>query len=98
MTRRFPPSVLRLCLLLACGWLAATAAWAQQRPEAGPPSSRRCRWVLLAAERDTTFFELADTLTVVPSSVGGGERAGGSLRAAHGALPLRAARHPPAGF
>ncbi|QIX60667.1 hypothetical protein HER32_05535 [Hymenobacter sp. BT18] len=71
MTRRISPLFLRLCLLLACGWVAISGAQAQQRPaEAGPASSRRCRWVRLAATRDTTFFELSDTLTVVPSSVG----------------------------
>ena len=34
-----------------------------------PPSTRRCRWVRLAPGRDTTTFAIADTLTVVPSSV-----------------------------
>ncbi|OWP64422.1 hypothetical protein CDA63_03325 [Hymenobacter amundsenii] len=48
--------------------LLPAAARAQQRP-AAPPSTRRCAWVRLAPDRDTTFFGLRDTLTVVPASV-----------------------------
>ena len=67
---------LRLCfpfvgLLVAA--LSFFKAQAQVRPVAAgqepPPSTRRCRWVRLAPGRDTTSFALADTLTVVPSSV-----------------------------
>ena len=69
---------LRLCfplagLLVAALVLFLQPARAQERPAkdspAPPPSTRRCRWVRLAPGRDTTFFALADTLTVVPSSV-----------------------------
>ena len=73
---------LRLCLALAgllvaalfFGTLAAQAQGLPQAGEAPPPSTRRCRWVRLAPGRDTTFFRLADTLTVVPSSVLAGGR------------------------
>ncbi|MDQ2770833.1 MAG: hypothetical protein M3Y54_10065 [Bacteroidota bacterium] len=75
MIRRF-----RLCfplvgLLAAALMLLHFQARAQGRPgrttttEAPPPSTRRCRWVRLAAGRDTTSFALSDSLTVVPSSV-----------------------------
>ena len=73
MTRRF-----RLCfpfagLLVAALSLLPHLAQAQQKAppagEAPPPSTRRCRWVRLAAGRDTTTFALPDTLTVVPTSV-----------------------------
>ncbi len=72
--------------LLALGLLPGTASrvWAQVQPstrptttvaapapEPGPPSSRRCRWVRLALGRDTTYFILPDTLTVVPASATG---------------------------
>lgn len=69
---------LRLCfplvgLLVAALFFIRTEARAQARPaatgEAPPPSTRRCRWVRLAAGRDTTYFTLTDSLTVVPSSV-----------------------------
>ncbi|GAA3977464.1 hypothetical protein [Hymenobacter antarcticus] len=69
---------LRLCfpfvgLLVAALLLINLQARAQARPaktsEAPPPTTRRCRWVRLAPGRDTTGFALADTLTVVPSSV-----------------------------
>ena len=69
---------LRLCfplvgLLVAALFLVKAEVRAQARPaktgEAPPPSTRRCRWVRLALGRDTTSFALADTLTVVPSSV-----------------------------
>ncbi|MDB5270527.1 MAG: hypothetical protein JWP58_3567 [Hymenobacter sp.] len=69
---------LRLCfplvgLLVAALFFLNREAWAQSRPaktgEALPPSTRRCRWVRLAAGRDTTSFALLDSLTVVPSSV-----------------------------
>ena len=71
---------LRLCLalaglLVAALFLGTPAAQAQVLAgEAPPPSTRRCRWVRLAPGRDTTFFKLADTLTVVPSSVLAGGR------------------------
>ncbi|RZJ89193.1 MAG: hypothetical protein EOO60_10295, partial [Hymenobacter sp.] len=71
MTQRY-----RLCfplvgLLVAVAWLLGPKAWAQQRPgtEKGPPTSQRCRWLRLASGRDTTFFTLADTLTIVPATV-----------------------------
>jgi len=72
--------------LLALGLLPGTAgraraqnqplarpatATAAPAPEPGPPSSRRCRWVRLAPGRDTTYFTLPDTLTVVPASATG---------------------------
>jgi hypothetical protein len=68
---------LRLCfplvgLLVAALFLLHREAWAQARPaKTGetPPSTRRCRWVRLVQGRDTTSFLLADSLTVVPSSV-----------------------------
>ena len=69
---------LRLCFPLAGLLVAALIffsgrAGAQVRPaargEAPPPSTRRCRFVRLAPGRDTTNFSIADTLTVVPSSV-----------------------------
>ena len=69
---------LRLCfplvgLLVAALSLLNQVTQAQQRSakagEIPPPSTRRCRWVRLAAGRDTTDFALVDTLTVVPSSV-----------------------------
>ncbi len=69
---------LRLCfplvgLLVAAFLFSKTEVRAQTRPaktgEAPPPSTRRCRWVRLAPERDTTSFALTDTLTIVPSSV-----------------------------
>ncbi|MDO7852719.1 hypothetical protein [Hymenobacter convexus] len=69
---------LRLCfpfagLLFAALFFLNQAAAAQTRPattgQAPPPSTRRCRWVRLAPGRDTTYFKLTDTLTVVPSSV-----------------------------
>ncbi|MDB5234850.1 MAG: hypothetical protein JWR44_1843, partial [Hymenobacter sp.] len=69
---------LRLCFPLAGLLVAALlflipTAHAQLRPakpgEAPPPSTRRCRYVRLATGRDTTTFVLADTLTIVPSSV-----------------------------
>ncbi|WP_133257116.1 hypothetical protein [Hymenobacter edaphi] len=56
---------LLLLVLLAGG---AVGVRAQVRPGA-VPSSRRCAWVRVPAGRDTTEFSLADTLTVVPSSV-----------------------------
>ncbi|MGI4835501.1 MAG: hypothetical protein ACRYFK_18770 [Janthinobacterium lividum] len=40
-----------------------------RRPEAGPPSSRRCRYLRLALGHDTTSFAIPDTLTVVPGTV-----------------------------
>ncbi|GAB2966226.1 hypothetical protein GCM10027048_40540 [Hymenobacter coalescens] len=58
----------RFLLLLALLAGGAVAARAQLRPGA-VPSSRRCVWVRLPPGRDTTDFRLADTLTVVPSSV-----------------------------
>ncbi|MFD2786470.1 hypothetical protein [Hymenobacter rubripertinctus] len=69
MSSSHPPSLLRLCGLLA--WLlllTLPVAQAQQRPDA-PPSTRRCAWVRLTPGRDTTFFGLRDTLTIVPASV-----------------------------
>ncbi|MBF9238186.1 hypothetical protein I2I05_12345 [Hymenobacter sp. BT683] len=75
---------LRLCfpfvgLLVAALWLMAGEVAAQIKPaapgEAPPPSTRRCRYVQLTPGRDTTNFTLADTLTVVPSSVVAGGRA-----------------------
>jgi hypothetical protein len=67
---------LRLCFPLV-GLLVAALSFFEARAQttpskAGavpPPSTRRCRWVRLAPGRDTTSFALADTLTVVPSSV-----------------------------
>ena len=38
-------------------------------PAPGPPTTRRCRYLRLAAGHDTTTFALPDTLTVVPASV-----------------------------
>ncbi|GAA3949193.1 hypothetical protein [Hymenobacter algoricola] len=67
ITHRLLPACLLLMVLLA-----AHAAVAQQ---AGLPSSRRCRWVRLTPARDTTTFTLADTLTIVPTSVTIGGRA-----------------------
>ena len=72
MTRRY-----RLCfplvgLLVAALMMFTEGAQGQPRPakpgETPPPSTRRCRWVRLAAGRDTTTFALADTLTAVPTS------------------------------
>ncbi|OGX82322.1 hypothetical protein [Hymenobacter glacialis] len=69
---------LRLCfplagLLVAALFFLTGQAAAQVQPatkgEAPPPSTLRCRYVALALGRDTTTFALADTLTVVPSSV-----------------------------
>ncbi|WP_210518742.1 hypothetical protein [Hymenobacter terricola] len=74
---------LRLCfplvgLLVAALFFTSGSAFAQGQPRktgealpgtTPPPSTRRCRWVRLALGRDTTSFALADTLTVVPSSV-----------------------------
>ncbi|MBJ6110160.1 hypothetical protein JAO73_14140 [Hymenobacter sp. BT523] len=69
---------LRLCfpfmgLLAAALLLLIQVAQGQERTpksaDAPPPSTRRCRYVRLAPGRDTTFFALTDTLTVVPSSV-----------------------------
>ena len=74
---------LRLCfpfvgLLVAALFGSRSEAQAQARTtktgEVAPPSTRRCRWVRLAAGRDTTTFALTDTLTVVPSSVFAGGR------------------------
>jgi hypothetical protein len=62
---RLPFRLLLLLALLAGG---AVGARAQLRPGA-VPSSRRCVWVRVPPGRDTTEFSLADTLTVVPSSV-----------------------------
>ncbi len=67
---------LRLCFPFV-GLLVAALSFFEARAqttlpkasEAPPPSTRRCRWVRLAPGRDTTSFALADTLTVVPSSV-----------------------------
>jgi hypothetical protein len=68
----------RLCfplvgLLVAALSLLTEKAQAQQKPvlgqEAPPPSTRRCRYLRLTPGRDTTSFTLADTLTIVPSSV-----------------------------
>jgi len=79
MTCRF-----RLCfpiagLLVAALLLLIVPAQAQVRPakntETPPPSTRRCRYVRLALGRDTTTFALADTLTVVPTSVAAGAQA-----------------------
>jgi hypothetical protein len=70
MTRCF-----RLCfpvvgLLVGALSLLSLAAAAQQKSGGdAPPSSRRCRYLRLAPGRDTTSFALADTLTIVPSSV-----------------------------
>ncbi|UOQ52798.1 hypothetical protein [Hymenobacter cellulosivorans] len=58
--------ILRICLLLLGGLLSLGAQAQQQRDV---PSSRRCRWVRLAPGRDTTSFLLADSVTIVPSSV-----------------------------
>ncbi|SHI56612.1 hypothetical protein SAMN02745146_1048 [Hymenobacter daecheongensis DSM 21074] len=65
MIRSITHRLLPACLLLMV-LLAAHAAVGQQ---VGVPSSRRCRWVRLAPDRDTTSFALPDTLTVVPASV-----------------------------
>ncbi|RZK45937.1 MAG: hypothetical protein EOO59_20130, partial [Hymenobacter sp.] len=58
---------------LVVAMLLGFGARAQQtpgaRPEAGPPTSRRCRYLRLAPGRDTTSFAIADSLTVVPGSV-----------------------------
>ncbi|OON69184.1 hypothetical protein [Hymenobacter sp. CRA2] len=66
------PQFLRLVIraLLVVAVLAGSRVGvrAQVRPGA-VPSSRRCVWVRVPPERDTTEFSLADTLTVVPSSV-----------------------------
>lgn len=67
MTRSFPR-----CFLLLGWWLLLLGplqkAVGQRRAEA-VPSSRRCQWMRLLSARDTTLFQLPDTLTVVPSSV-----------------------------
>ncbi|MBX0290749.1 hypothetical protein K3G63_09890 [Hymenobacter sp. HSC-4F20] len=69
MISSFPHYFLRFWGLLLIVLLGAPAARAQvQRPDA-PPSTRRCVWVRLAANRDTTDFRLRDSLTVVPTSV-----------------------------
>jgi hypothetical protein len=47
----------------------ATGAVARVGAEPGPPTTRRCRYLRLAAGSDTTNFAIADTLTVVPASV-----------------------------
>ncbi|HEX8328233.1 MAG TPA: hypothetical protein VF629_11880 [Hymenobacter sp.] len=60
-------------LMVVSGWAAAQVRPAP-RGEAPPPSTRRCRYVRLEAGRDTTYFALPDTLTVVPSSVLAGGR------------------------
>ena len=77
-----------LVALLAVVWGLGRPAQAQQAPtvpptgrlsprpnaaEPGPPNNQRCRYQRLALGRDTTTFELSDTLTIVPASV----RAGG---------------------
>ncbi|MCC2547065.1 hypothetical protein LJY25_11455 [Hymenobacter sp. BT175] len=64
MISSLTPRFLRACLLLFF-LLPAAASLAQQL---SPASSRRCRWVRVPAA-DTTGFQLADTLTVVPGSV-----------------------------
>ncbi|MGI4865745.1 MAG: hypothetical protein ACRYFZ_17615 [Janthinobacterium lividum] len=71
MTQRY-----RLCfpwvgLLVALAFLLGPKAWAQQPGKASqaPPTSQRCRWLRRAPGRDTTTFALADTLTIVPSTV-----------------------------
>ncbi|WP_139920093.1 hypothetical protein [Hymenobacter sp. DG01] len=62
------PFFLRFWVLLA--WLLTMTgmARAQQRTDA-PPTTRRCAWVRLLPNRDTTEFRLRDSLTVVPTSV-----------------------------
>ncbi|MBW3130721.1 hypothetical protein [Hymenobacter profundi] len=66
MRKSFTRQFLRWgCLLLL--FLAARGPLLAQ--EAGPPSTRRCRWVQLAPARDTATFRLPDSLTVVPTSV-----------------------------
>ena len=56
-------------LLLLCLGARAQQVPAAGRAEAGPPTSRRCRYLRLAVGRDTTSFAIADSLTVVPGSV-----------------------------
>ncbi|QIL75627.1 hypothetical protein [Hymenobacter sp. HDW8] len=65
MSSSFTQSLPRFSLLLTFLLLAQMVA-AQQ---IGPPTTRRCRWVRLLANRDTTDFSLPDTLTIVPASV-----------------------------
>jgi hypothetical protein len=83
MTQRYRLCSALVALLMAVLFGGSRPAWAQQpatRPgpaglpapktaEPGPPSTRRCRYLHLAAGRDTTSFALTDTLTVVPASV-----------------------------
>ncbi|QNP50932.1 hypothetical protein H9L05_12285 [Hymenobacter qilianensis] len=65
MSSSITQSLPRFSLLLTFLLLAQVVA-AQQ---IGPPSTRRCRWVRLLPNRDTTNFSLPDTLTIVPASV-----------------------------
>ncbi len=71
MTRRFCLCFPRVGLLVAALALLKTEAQAQTKPvrQPPPPSTRRCRYLRLAPRRDTTFFTLRDSLTVVPWSV-----------------------------
>ncbi|MGI4821860.1 MAG: hypothetical protein ACRYFV_11675 [Janthinobacterium lividum] len=64
-----PYAVLLVALL---GLLAVRPLRAQQTPKKNdptPPSTQRCRYVRLALGRDTTTFALADTLSIVPTTV-----------------------------
>jgi hypothetical protein len=71
MTQRYRLCFLVAGLLVALACLLGPKASAQQRPGVGlaPPTSQRCRWLRLAPGRDTTAFALADSLTIVPTSV-----------------------------
>ncbi|RZK32758.1 MAG: hypothetical protein EOO63_00345, partial [Hymenobacter sp.] len=77
MTQRYRLCFALVALLVAALGLAGRPAYAQQAPRpatatspsAEPPNNRRCRYLRLAAGRDTTSFAISDTLTVVPASV-----------------------------
>jgi hypothetical protein len=81
MTPRYRLCYALLGLLMAVLLGFPSVAWAQQASstatgavarvgaEPGPPTTRRCRYLRLAAGSDTTNFAIADTLTVVPASV-----------------------------
>jgi hypothetical protein len=45
------------------------AQQASKNNDPTPPNTQRCRYVRLALGRDTTTFALADTLTIVPTTV-----------------------------
>jgi hypothetical protein len=65
----FPFVGLLVAALIGINWEARAQARPAKTGETLPPSTRRCRYVRLTPGRDTTNFQLNDTLSVVPSSV-----------------------------